>query len=203
MDPALRLVELGEIPPDRREILRYAQLPNRAPAPETLPLEECLAQIRGRVRCRAVWRQYPLKISPSGLDLGFAQTESKSLARRLEGCQAILLFACTAGAEMDRLIARGKLLSPVRGLLLHAIGAQQVEGACDKLCAALAAEFPGWELTERFSPGFGDLPLELQRQLTQALDCPRTLGISLGESLLMTPSKSVTAIIGMKEREAV
>ena len=192
MDPALRLVELGEIPPDRREILRYAQLPNRAPAPETLPLEECLAQIRGRVRCRAVWRQYPLKVSPSGLDLGFAQTESKSLARRLEGCQAILLFACTAGAEMDRLIARGKLLSPVRGLLLHAIGAQQVEGACDKLCAALAAEFPGWEL-----------PLALQRQLTEALDCPRTLGISLGESLLMTPSKSVTAIIGMKEREAV
>ena len=71
------------------------------------------------------------------------------------------------------------------------------------VCAALAEEFPGLALTERFSPGFGDLPLELQRQVTEALDCPRSLGITLGESLLMTPSKSVTAIIGMKARDPV
>ena len=35
----------------------------------------------------------------------------------------------------------------------------------------------------------------------EALDCGRTLGITLTDSLLMTPSKSVTAIIGLKERQ--
>ena len=55
----------------------------------------------------------------------------------------------------------------------------------------------------RYSPGYGDLPLELQREIIRVLDCGRTIGITLTESLLMQPSKSVTAVIGMKEREKV
>ena len=84
---------------------------------------------------------------------------------------------------------------------MHAIGAQQVEGGCDRLCARLAQQFPDRQLTDRFSPGYGDLTLEMQRDVMAALDCGRTIGITLTDSLLMTPSKSVTAIIGMKVRE--
>ena len=123
------------------------------------------------------------------------------LRQHLADCGEILLFACTAGAETDRRIARAKLQSPAKGLLMHAIGAQQVEGGCDRLCARLAAQFPNRQLTDRFSPGYGDLPLEMQRDVMKALDCGRTVGITLSESLLMAPSKSVTAIIGMKEKD--
>ena len=196
----LHLAELGEIPPDRTEILRYALLPSSAPVPGELPLEECLAAARGAARCRAVWRRFALKREGETLDLGFARTASASLRRHLQGCGEILLFACTAGAEMDRRIARAKLQSPARGLLMHAIGAQQVEGACDLLYRHLAEAFPDRELTERYSPGYGDLPLSLQREVFAALNCEQTIGVTLTDSLLMTPSKSVTAIIGMKER---
>ena len=201
MKEGLRLAELGEIPFDEKEILRYAMLPSFAPAPEELPLKDCLEAVRGAARCRAVWCRYPLRREGEELDLGFARTESADLRRHLEGCGEILLFACTAGAEMDRRIARAKLLSPAKGLLMHAIGAQQVEGACDRLCAQLAKMFPDKQLTDRFSPGYGDLPLSMQRDVMEALDCGRTVGITLTDSLLMTPSKSVTAIIGMKERK--
>ena len=149
----------------------------------------------------AVWRRYPLTRNGDGLDLGFARTSSRDLDRHLAGCTEILLFACTAGAETDRRIARAKLQSPARGLLMHAIGAQQVEGGCDLLCRRLAEQFPELQMTDRFSPGYGDLPLSMQRDVMAALDCGRTVGITLTESLLMTPSKSVTAIIGMKVRE--
>ena len=176
-------------------------LPSFAPKPEELPLQECLKAAKGAAQCRAVWRRYPLSRDGETLNLGFTKTESKDLKQHLEGCGEILLFACTAGAEMDRRIARAKLLSPAKGLLMHAIGAQQVEGGCDRLCASLADQFPDWQLTDRFSPGYGDLTLEMQRDVMAALDCGRTVGITLSESLLMTPSKSVTAIIGMKERE--
>ena len=201
MQEGLRLEELGEIPFDEKEILRYAMLPSFAPAPEELPLRECLAAAKGAAQCRAVWRRYPLARDGALLDLGFAKTDSRDLIRHLEGCAEILLFACTAGAETDRRIARAKLQSPAKGLLMHAIGAQQVEGGCDLLCRRLAEQFPDRQLTERYSPGYGDLPLELQRYVMEALDCGRTVGVTLSESLLMTPSKSVTAIIGMKERE--
>ncbi len=201
MKEELRLEDLGEIPFDEKEILRYAMLPSFAPKPEELPLKECLEAAKGAAKCRAVWRRYPLRRNGEELDLGFARTDTRDLRRHLEGCSEILLFACTAGAEMDRRIARAKLLSPARGLLMHAIGAQQVEGGCDRLCQRLAELFPDRQLTDRFSPGYGDLPLAMQRDVMEALDCGRTVGITLTDSLLMTPSKSVTAIIGMKEKK--
>ena len=201
MQEGLHLEELGEIPFDEKEILRYAMLPSFAPKPEELPLQECLKAAKGAAQCRAVWRRYLLVRDGDTLDLGFAKTDSRDLKKHLEGCGEILLFACTAGAETDRRIARAKLLSPARGLLMHAIGAQQVEGGCDRLCARLAQQFPDRQLTDRFSPGYGDLTLEMQCDVMAALDCGRTVGITLTDSLLMTPSKSVTAIIGMKEKE--
>ena len=202
-DKWLRLIELGEIPYDEKEILRYAMMPSTATAPEELPLGECLAAARGAARCRAVWQRYPLGWQEKELDLGFAKTASQNLRKHLEGCTEIVLFACTAGGEMDRRINREKVISPVRGLLMSAIGSQQVEGACDRLCEMLAKEYPDRQLVSRYSPGYGDLPLELQREIIRALDCGRTIGITLTESLLMQPSKSVTAVIGMKEREKV
>ena len=201
MKEELRLEDLGEIPFDEKEILRYAMLPSFAPKPEELPLKECLEAAKGAAKCRAVWRRYPLRRNGEELDLGFARTDTRDLRQHLEGCSEILLFACTAGAEMDRRIARAKLLSPARGLLMHAIGAQQVEGGCDRLCQRLAELCPDRQLTDRFSPGYGDLPLAMQRDVMEALDCGRTVGITLTDSLLMTPSKSVTAIIGMKEKK--
>ena len=201
MREGLHLEELGEIPFDEREILRYAMMPSFAPSPEELPLQECLEAAKGAAQCRAVWRRYPVIREGENLDLGFVRTDSRDLRRHLAGCGEILLFACTAGAETDRRIMRAKLLSPARGLLMHAIGAQQVEGACDRLCGRLAEQFPDRQLTDRYSPGYGDLPLAVQREVMEALDCGRTVGITLSDSLLMTPSKSVTAIIGMKEKQ--
>ena len=201
MKAGLRLEELGEIPFDEREILRYAMLPSFAPRPEELPLEECLKAAKGAAQCRAVWCRYPVRRNGEELDLGFARTDSRDLRNHLEGCDEIILFACTAGAETDRRIARAKLQSAAKGLLMHAIGAQQVEGGCDELCRRLAEMFPDRQMTDRFSPGYGDLPLSLQREVTEALDCGRTVGITLSDSLLMTPSKSVTAIIGLKEKK--
>ena len=71
-----RTMELGEIPFDRNEILRYALMPSTAPAPEELPLEDCLKAVRSAIRCRAAWLRYPLGWGEDELDLGFARTDS-------------------------------------------------------------------------------------------------------------------------------
>ena len=75
MKEELRLEDLGEIPFDEKEILRYAMLPSFAPKPEELPLKECLEAAKGAAKCRAVWRRYPLRRNGEELDLGFARTE--------------------------------------------------------------------------------------------------------------------------------
>ena len=175
---------------DAREILRYAGAKQPTPEIEAL-MQECLALTGGRLRGRVCWAEYDISISGGVLDLGFAKVVSHSLMRNLDGCQSIVLFAATIGLEMDRLIARQARLSPARAHMLEAIGTERIESLCDLFCAEIENARP------RFSPGYGDAPLDLQRAIFAALDCPKHIGVSLNESLLMTPRKSVTAIVGM------
>ena len=133
------------------------------------------------------------------LDLGFMVTESQGLARNLCGCDKLVLFAATIGLAPDRLIAKYGRLSPVKALCMQAIGAERIESLCDMFCGELAEAYgaQGLSLRPRFSPGYGDFPLEAQEAVFKALDCHRKIGLALNDSLLMSPSKSVTAIVGL------
>ena len=87
-----------------------------------------------------------------------------------------------------------------QALILDAAASAAVENVCDNLCADLAETFAPHCLTDRFSPGYGDLPLSQQRDLFRLLDVTRRIGVSLSESGLMVPQKSVTALIGVSDR---
>ena len=82
-------------------------------------------------------------------------------------------------------------------VILDGCGSALVEQGCDEAEREIASRFPTLYLTDRFSPGYGDLPLSLQKDLCAALDAQRRLGIYVNESMLMTPQKSVTALIGL------
>ncbi|MBE6611820.1 MAG: Vitamin B12 dependent methionine synthase activation subunit [Ruminococcaceae bacterium] len=174
-------------PIDRREILRYAGVRTSDPATEAL-LDECLAIAQPVLTYRACHGTFPVRMDGDRMDFSFASVKSASLAKFLTGCTSVMLLAATVGIGLDRLIARTTVTSPARALLLDAIGVERVEALCDSF-----SPLP------RFSPGYGDLPLDFQREIFRALDCQRKIGLSLNESLLMSPSKSVTAIIGIKE----
>ena len=174
-----------EAPPvDRREILRYAGVRGDAPEIEIL-LEECLAEAMDKLTYKVCYGEFPVSF--------FDSVGSKGLKNHLEGCNKAVIFAATVGIGIDRLIARYASVSPTKSLLFGAIGAERIEA----LCEIFNKEYGG----SRFSPGYGDLPLEFQKEIFRALDCPRKIGLSLNESMLMSPSKSVTAIIGAKNED--
>lgn len=191
-------------PVNERECLRYAGCDQRAASAEERQLFlACLAELEGKLSYKVCWERFPVKKEGICLDFGCMQTDSAGLAKNLEGCEEIILFAATIGLEMDRAIRRYTNLSPAKALFFQAIGAERIESLCDAFCEEqreeLAAE--GKFLRPRFSPGYGDLPLELQRDIFRVLDCSRKIGLTLNESLLMSPSKSVTAIIGIGREE--
>ncbi|WP_405728756.1 Vitamin B12 dependent methionine synthase activation subunit [Anaerotignum sp.] len=183
---------------NERECLRYAGANPKAVSPEERALfEACRAEAENKLTYKVCWGRFPVKRTENSLDFGFLQTESKALRKNLEGCEEVIVFAATIGLEIDRLIRRYTSLSPAKALFFQAIGAERIESLCDAFCDELKGE--GLQLRPRFSPGYGDLPLELQKDVFRVLDCPRKIGLSLNESLLMSPSKSVTAIIGIGE----
>ena len=189
----------------RHEILRYAGT-READAATGVLIDECEALVRGQLSYRVAYAEFSIRATDAGLDLGFAVTDSRDLARALWGCERIVLFGATVGLALDRLVARYTALSPAKGLILDAIGTAHAEALCDLFCAELAEKYAkeGRRLRPRFSPGYGDLPLEMQKSVASALNLSRTVGITLNESLLMLPRKSVTAIVGiLSEKESL
>lgn len=185
-------------PANVSEILRYAGAKAEDPTLLAL-LEQAMAEAEPVLSPKLCFRTIPLWETETVLDLGFAQVRSDALRQVLEGCEKAVIFAATLGIGLDRLIARYGRIAPAKALLLQAIGTERIEALCNAFCHDLQkqAEAEHLHTTRRFSPGYGDLPLDLQRDLFRILECPRSIGLTLNESLLMSPSKSVTAIIGL------
>ncbi len=190
-------------PIDRREILRYAGARGDLGAldPHTKKLlDECLSEMEGQCVFRVCAREFPLSFDDGMLDLSFMKTDSRDLKKHLFGCSHAVLFAATVGLSVDRLIARYGRVAPTKALFFQAIGAERIESLCNLFFTELAEEKrkENAVLRPRFSAGYGDFPLAAQREIFAALDCARKIGLSLNQSLLMSPAKSVTALIGIE-----
>lgn len=159
-------------------------------------LRECETEILAAQDLRACYSVFDISAQGERLDLGFAEVESHSLSLNLAGCEKIVLFACTAGAGVDRLIAKYSRISPAKAAVMQAAGAALVEDWCEEICALLKREYG--DTKPRFSCGYGDLPLTLQRDIFAALSVTKHLGITLSDDCFMTPTKSVTAIVGIR-----
>lgn len=154
------------------------------------------------VRPRYVYRVFPISHTPESTVLegsGVALT-GKTAGRMLEQCGHAALLLCTLGAGFETLLRAEQARDMARAVMLDACGSAWVEAGCDEAEKDIAARFPGLHLTDRFSPGYGDLPLALQPSVCAALDGWRRLGVQVTESLLMNPTKSVTAIVGLSDR---
>ncbi len=174
-------------PVNRREILRYAGCSEINDEISAL-LNECITEAAEALSYKVCYAIFDKS----------SKSYSVALDNNLQGCSRVILLAATIGLPLDRLIMKYSRVSPTKAILLQAFGAERIESLCDAFCKDIKNEL-GVELKPRFSPGYGDLPIEIQRDIFRVLDCPRKIGLTLNESLLMSPTKSVTAIVGIKD----
>ena len=191
----VRIKSFSAPPVNVKEIVRYAG------GGETELIYECLKEAESAFSYKVCYAFTDVSINDDVLDLGFASVKSKNLAKNLSGCSKAIIFAATVGVGIDRLIGKYNLLSPSKAVCFQAIGAERVEALCDEFENYMIGENKEMSSSPRFSPGYGDLPLEFQKEVFRLLDCPKHIGVSLGEGLLMSPSKSITAIIGFGEKQ--
>lgn len=181
---------------DMREAMRYLGYIPGADAGAAAPLlKKCEREVLAVQDLKAVYAPFSVTRGEE-LDLGFAKTDSRDLKNYLSGCDGLILFAATAGAGIDRLILRYNRTSPSAAAVVQALGAALVEQWCDHIHSMFVREYGA--KTARFSCGFGDLPLTLQRDIFRALDVEKNIGVTLSDDCFMTPAKSVTAIAGIQ-----
>ena len=123
----------------------------------------------------------------------------KIIFRQIKHAEQIGMFVCTAGPKLgewsSRLMADGDM---IKGYIVDVIGSEVVEKAMDKIQETLANQMieDGLAITNRYSPGYCSWSVSEQHKLFSLL--PQNFcGVTLSETALMYPIKSISGIIGI------
>ena len=186
-----------------KEALRYLGYGRKAADEATfLLVQNAFRDLERIAERRSVCRIFEFEQEEdSRMKIGGAEVISKNLGKNLKGCSEVILMGATLGIQTDRMIQRASLRNMAEAVVIQACAAAMLEEYCDEVQAGLEEEMArqGLYLRPRFSPGYGDFPIEYQKLLVRMLDSGKKIGLSLTESCMMVPSKSVTAVIGVSK----
>lgn len=204
MDKGVKVfsLETDKVNIDTSLAMRYLRV-RREPDENTKQmLKDCFREFLSSVSYKACYRYFDIKID--GKKIYFddeMMLESEHLAKNLSGCKGAFVFVATTSSAVDRLLIKHSNLRVSRAVVLDAIGSAQIEAFCDILCNKFESDY-SVSLKPRFSPGYGDLSILSQKQVLKACDSSRKIGVTLTNSHLMIPKKSVSAIVGVCDDDA-
>jgi hypothetical protein len=189
---------------DKKEVLRYLGYHGKPAGEEILKsIDSCIRELSENTSPRCLSRILPLTLEPDAVTVGGIHIKSHDLRRHIDGCREAVVFAATLGAQADLLLLRSSKIDMSRAVVLQACAAAMVEGYCDEIGLEIAKEatIQGLYLRPRYSPGYGDFSIRHQHDLLGILDCQKKIGLTITDSFMLAPSKSVTAIIGLTDQE--
>ena len=194
-----------QIEPDYDELFRYAgfakqKLGEVTDEQMTALAREAVQEISEAMNCRSVYARFSLEFM-DGERICFADKSltSHHLMLNLHDCHSVYLFAATLGPAVDKCIQKVSRINPAKAVMMQAAGAMCIEKYCNLLQDFLREQeaVQGNSLRPRYSPGFGDVPLTVQNTFFELLECQKNLALTLNDSLIMSPEKSVTAFVGV------
>ena len=193
-------LELPPLPVSDIEALRYAGVRGETEEYENL-LSLCKAELLPNLRGLVTYRVVDFYADGEFCEIGGIRVKSRSLSKAFFGSKSAIIFVATVGLTADRLVKKYEGISVLRAHMINALATERIESLCDSFADMAQRElFSEYALTKRFSAGYGDLPLEFQRDIFMLLTPEKYIGVTLNDSLLMTPTKSVSALIGIKNK---
>ena len=178
------------------EILKYLGFRGQELTEEiAAQIRRCTDEVLAAATPRLTYRHAPLE-DGAVLGVTFAGND---IPRMLEPCEDVVLFGATLGPGVERLMMRYEVVNAADSVIMDACASTAIENICNNFESDMrrTVEAEGRYLTDRFSPGYGDLPISEQPRFFALLDMTRRIGVSLTPTTIMVPRKSVTAIMGI------
>lgn len=188
-------------PISKKEVCRYMGIKGVPDDRIAEMIDRCEIIVRESVRPKYVYRKTTVEFDENGVFLGGINKmlSGSDIRKHLSGCTEAIVMAVTLSAEADKLIRRTAVTDMAEALAVDCLCSAGVEQACElaekEIFENIKAKYRTW----RFSAGYGDLPLDIQKELLIFLNAQRRIGLTVTENSLLIPSKSVTAIIGISE----
>ena len=177
---------------DTRQALRYLGVrAGEADGATQALLQRAEQTLRAAARPRAVTvRAAREELAP--------YLQGGDILRHLERCDGFVLLGCTLGAGVDTALRAASAADMAYAVVLDALASVLAEQTANAAERALRTdeEAKGRFLTGRFSPGYGDYPIAVQNDLLRLLDAQRKIGLCATSTHLLTPRKSITAVLG-------
>lgn len=188
------------IPPiPMREVLHYLGW-RGTPVEDSIlsQIRDAMDLVQSELQPNVITRCFVLG-SDGKLEDSVFEPKGADVKRMLSDCDAALLMAATLGAQSERLLLRQQARSSADALIMDAVLSAAIEAVCDEKEQLLREQYLelGRYLTDRFSPGYGDMPLEQTKEICAVLQTEKTIGLTVSHSGIMIPRKSVTAILGV------
>ncbi len=165
-------------------------------AQTNLLAEQAIAILQKEANPKSIWKTVPLTHLPDAILLGGVPLAGEDIRQHLQGCEMAVVMAATLSLSAEKALRRISTEDMALALVADAVAAAMVERLCDETEAEIRSKVPYPYVTARFSPGYGDLPLQTQPLLLRLCDAARTLGITATPQHILIPQKSVTAILG-------
>ena len=190
------------------DVLRYIGMPkDKVDEQIKQQVVETFNFLQGIVAPKFAYRKLTLsKGELLGEDVFFENTslvvKSRDLKKLFEHCESCYILAATLGQAVDKQIHLKQKLDRLDAVVLDACSSVLIDKICYDIEVELMEELEeDTYLTMRFSPGYGDVPLDLSADILSLLDAPKRIGLTLTKSHMLLPSKSITAIIGISKKK--
>ncbi|MBR2953864.1 MAG: Vitamin B12 dependent methionine synthase activation subunit [Clostridia bacterium] len=183
---------------DLQETARYMGYKHGAePSEEICELvDEAYIELCKVIQPKYIYKEYDFTRTEDGIMVDGIEFKSKNLLTHIRNSTSIILFGATLGQGADALIRKYSIADIAMTAVAQAVAGSMVENLCDIACDEMKKEIKG-EHRPRFSPGYGDFHISAQADFFKLLPMNKQLGISLSDGFMMTPTKTVTAFIGV------
>ncbi|MHC1720490.1 MAG: methionine synthase [Clostridiaceae bacterium] len=186
----------------KKEVLRYLGHRNQAIDKKMeLQIECCMKEIKDVAAVKYVFMTSGINKGKDSISTGDGMLElpGRAISKHLKDAGECILMAATLGNNVDKRIRYYEKIDITKALIFDACASAYIEAVCDSLCGDVEAELleKGQALTFRFSPGYGDLPISIQKNFLGVLNAEKRIGLTASSSNILMPGKSVTAVMGI------
>lgn len=187
---------------NQKEAFRYLGYKSAVPDEKMQQLmNACENEVLGILNVKYLFKEFDItvndnKVIVKGTSVAFS---GKAIVEHLSKCKKAIVLCATISAGVDKLLRKAQILDMTRAVVIDSLANAAVEQVAEMLETLIAKKYNNYYLTWRFSPGYGDFPIESQKEILGLLNAQKRIGLCTDESSLLMPTKSITAVIGLSE----
>lgn len=203
MEVCILEISVGKI--NRNEILKYLQYRgNEIPYEIDEMIDGCIEEVEKISQPRYTLQHFDLKRENQDILLDGTNfyLPGEDIKRLLEESDRCVMIAATLGVGVDKMLRMYKIKDLTRSVVMDSVASAAIESVIGKINDELEEHYKieGLYLTDRFSPGYGDMDISVQPDFLRLLEAQKNIGLNVSSSGIMTPRKSVTAIVGISDK---